>query len=143
MASASAAGSAGIQCCVRFFVARAIGAAKDARRKQLLALGVCVSVAVLCFFKYCNFFLPTLFGFTAVSFPLLLGISFYTFAVISYLVDVYYKATEPETNFLNWALFVSFFATITSGPICRAQKVLPQLREPCRFDAQRPATPSG
>ena len=120
-----------------FFVARAIGAAKDARRKQLLALGVCVSVVVLCFFKYCNFFLPTLFGFTAVSFPLPLGISFYTFAVISYLVDVYYKATEPETNFLNWALFVSFFATITSGPICRAQKVLPQLREPRRFDAQR------
>lgn len=123
-----------------YLMARRIGAAKGARKKRLMALAVVSVVAVLAVFKYYNALVPTLLGtagggLARLAFPL--GISFYTFATISYLVDVARGDMEPETDFVAYAAFVTFFGTITSGPICRAQKLLPQLRRPRRWDAQR------
>lgn len=122
-----------------FFCAKAIARSEGAKRKRLTAFAVAVSLAVLAFFKYCNFFLPTVFGETAVSIGLPLGISFYTFASISYLVDVSRGDTDAETSLVRFTAFLTFFGTITSGPICRARTLLPQMREDRRFDAKRAA----
>lgn len=119
-----------------FYMARAIERA--ARRRGLLlgaAAGVCV--LVLCVFKYANFVLPALIGLTSFSLMLPLGISFYTFAAISYLVDVARGDMPAERSLLRYAVFLTFFATITSGPICRAKNLLPLLAKPRALDVQR------
>ena len=66
-----------------------------------------------------------------------LGISFYSFAAISYLIDAARGDCEVETNFIDCVLYLNFFATITQGPICRAGDLLPQLKQEHRFDAAR------
>ena len=95
-------------------------------------------IVVLAFFKYANFVLPTLLGLTSLAkLGLPLGISFYTFASIGYLVDVGRGKAKAETNLVRWAVFVCFFGTITSGPICRAGKLLPQLAQEHHFEYRR------
>ena len=66
-----------------------------------------------------------------------LGISFYSFAAIAYLIDAARGDCEVEKNPLHCALFLNFFATVTQGPICRAGALMPQFREEHRFDAAR------
>ena len=98
-----------------------------------------VTFAPLIFFKYFNFLID---NFNAVLrgvgskqalpvFDLILplGISFYTFQAFGYLMDVYRGKTEPENNFLRYALFVSFFPTLVSGPIERSDHLLCQLKD--------------
>lgn len=63
-----------------------------------------------------------------------LGISFFMFQSLSYTVDVYRGHVEAEHNFLHYALFVSFFPQIVSGPIGRGKNMLPQYRQPRAFD---------
>lgn len=63
-----------------------------------------------------------------------LGISFFTFQSVGYIADVYEKKIQAERNFLNIALFVSFFPTISSGPIQRAGNLIPQLNKAHNFD---------
>ena len=63
-----------------------------------------------------------------------LGISFFTFQSISYIVDTYTKKNPTEHNFLNTALFISFFPVISSGPIQRAEKLIPQFKTLRHFD---------
>ncbi|MEG2393823.1 MAG: MBOAT family O-acyltransferase [Ruthenibacterium sp.] len=119
-------------------MARRIALAKGKRRKTLTGLALAACVAVLCVFKYYNAFVPAVLGladFAKLALPL--GISFYTFAAVSYLIDVYRGDMPAAQKLLPYAAFITFFGTITSGPICRAQKVLPQLSAPRRFDAQR------
>lgn len=120
-----------------FYIGRAIGRAEGRRRGHLTFAGIAVCVAVLAVFKYANYAVPGLPRLLGSALPLPLGLSFYTFAIISYLVDVSRGDMPAEDNLLHWAVFLSFFATITSGPICRAQKLLPQLRLEHRFSAQR------
>ena len=72
--------------------------------------------------------------------PFPLGVSFYTFAAISYLVDVGRGDMPAEESPLNLTAFLCFFGTITAGPICRARTLLPQLRQEHRFDAARTVT---
>ena len=84
------------------------------------------------FFKYTNFFFSSvvpLFGGEASSFDIFvpLGISFFTFQSLSYIVDVYRRQMRPTSNLLDLAFFVSFFPTLLSGPILRARTFLPQL----------------
>lgn len=121
-----------------FYLGRRIEAAKDTQKKKLVAVGVVVLIVVLAFFKYANFVLPTLLGLTSLAkLGLPLGISFYTFASIGYLVDVGRGKAKAETNLVRWAVFVCFFGTITSGPICRAGKLLPQLAQEHHFEYRR------
>ena len=95
-----------------------------------------LSIGILCFFKYCAY-VCTLFGAGEVSIMLPAGISFYTFQSVTYLMDCHRKVCKPERNFLKYALFVSFFPTILSGPIARAQHLLPQFDEEHDFDTLR------
>jgi alginate O-acetyltransferase complex protein AlgI len=63
-----------------------------------------------------------------------IGLSFYTLATLGYLIDVYRGAIVPERNLKTWALFVSFFPLVTSGPIERSSRILPQIRATSSFD---------
>lgn len=121
-----------------FFMGQLIAHTTDKKRRMATAGSILVCVFVLAVFKYYNFFVPTVLGFTSFAkLALPLGISFYTFASISYLVDVSRGDMPAATDFVAYMVFVSFFATITSGPICRAQKLLPQLAAPRNFDEKR------
>lgn len=115
-----------------------------ARRKRLaLGLLIAAAAAVLGLFKYADFALDTLaalahlagIGGGAPSLGLLLpvGLSFYIFQTIGYLVDVY-RGDQPSVRSLaRYALFIAFFPQLVSGPIARAPQLLPQLAEPGRI----------
>lgn len=117
------------------------GSQKPGGRKALLAGVIVLLVALLAFFKYLLGPLAgNLLAVGAISqsvfvkLVLPVGLSFYTFQVIGYLIDVYNNKVAPETNFIRYALFVSFFPQILSGPIGRAGELLPQYSEPHAFD---------
>ncbi|MEG1269834.1 MAG: MBOAT family O-acyltransferase [Ruthenibacterium sp.] len=123
-----------------FGMGKIIASSAEKKRRIATAGSILVCVLVLAVFKYYNFFVPSVLGFTSFAkLALPLGISFYTFASISYLVDVSRGDMPAADDFIAYAVFISFFATITSGPICRAQKLLPQLASPRRFDENRTA----
>ncbi len=108
------------------------------KRKLILATSIGIDVAILAYFKYYNFFVSNVvaslanLGFSA-SLPILniilpVGISFYTFHAISYVVDIFRGKVEPETSFVNVALYISFFPQLIASPIIRATFIMPQIR---------------
>ncbi len=110
-------------------------------RKRWLIAGIVVDLAVLAFYKYFNFFSITIHSITkANKEPLILhllvplGISFITFTLISYLVDIYRDKISVEKDFIRFAVYVAFFPKIAQGPIQRADRFLPQLDEKHSFD---------
>ncbi len=129
---------------VDFFLARAIGREeRPRRRKWLLAITVVLNLGFLGFFKYWEFAYENVALLSAwlrgvdpgnVDVALLLppvGISFFTFESMSYVVDVYRKDTEPHPSYFRYLLFVSFFPHLVAGPIVRPRDLLPQLaKEP-------------
>jgi len=133
---------------VDFFIGKKIHAAKDqSLKRHLLLVSVSFNLCILGFFKYFNFFvdsMATLLGAIGIDphLPVLriilpLGISFYTFRSISYTVDVYREKIIPENNFINYALFISFFTQLLAGPIERAKNLLPQISNPRRLSSQQ------
>ena len=122
-----------------------ISESENIRNKKLwLSLSITVNVAFLAFFKYYNFFAVSFaeaasdFGFHTdpwvLNIILPVGISFYTFHGISYVIDMYNNRIKPEKNFINYSLFVSFFPLLVAGPIERATHLLPQLQKKREFD---------
>lgn len=112
---------------------------KNSKRPNLLlVLGVLISLLPLLFFKYFTFVnesirdLLSLVGLrcrlVGLNWAIPIGISFYTFQALGYLWDVYYKRINAEKDFLTYALFVSFFPSILSGPINKASLIIPQIR---------------
>ncbi len=109
------------------------------RRKLGITLSVIMNLGVLFLFKYFNFFQQIItdivscfdIKYTLTNSELLLpvGISFYTFQVLSYSIDVYRKTIEPERNIGKFALFVSFFPQLVAGPIERAKDLIPQVNK--------------
>jgi len=103
--------------------------------KRFMLLGVSISLAILGFFKYFNFFVESfaqLFGIQnlgTLNIILPVGISFYTFQALSYLIDVYRGRLKACERFLNISLYISFFPQLVAGPIVRASDFLPQLDE--------------
>ena len=102
--------------------------------KAACAVGIIVPLAVLGFFKYFNFFLDSLaavmgrpVGTLRIILPV--GISFYTFQALSYVIDVRRGKLPVERDFVRLALYLSFFPQLVAGPIVRAADFLPQLRE--------------
>ena len=119
-----------------FFAGQRIDAAEGEAKKHRLVAYIVVFVAVLCVFKYFNATMK-LFGLDErFSLAQPVGISFYTLSVIGYLVDVYH-GDKPEKNFIIFALYISYFPAIISGPIARSEELLPQLRAEHRFDYDR------
>jgi len=103
---------------------------KTFSNKTLLAFGIVANLSMLAYFKYADFFIEninTLSGTTIQSLNLLLplAISFFTFQQIAYLVDSYRNETK-EYDFLNYALFVTFFPQLIAGPIVHHKEMMPQ-----------------
>jgi D-alanyl-lipoteichoic acid acyltransferase DltB (MBOAT superfamily) len=126
-----------------FFSALAI--AQSVNNKKLwMLVSVTINIALLCFFKYFNFFAGSfadflgLFGmqagYTTLKILLPIGISFYTFHGVSYVIDVYNNKIKPTSNIVDYSLFVSFFPLLVAGPIERATHLLPQIQTPRKFD---------
>ncbi|ELM3649374.1 MBOAT family O-acyltransferase [Flavobacterium psychrophilum] len=117
------------------------------KRKFWFWLSVIVNLGFLGVFKYYNFFATSfadlLNGFGFQVNPLLIkvilpvGISFYTFHGLSYVVDIYYKRIKAETNFIDYSLFVSYFPLLVAGPIERATHLLPQVKVKRTFNFQK------
>ena len=112
--------------------------------KVTMISAVVVNLLILGFFKYYGFLISTVNSITglplsAPELPLPLGISFFTFSVLSYVFDVYRGRAEVQKNFLDFSLYVTFFAKVTSGPIVQYKDMAPQLRErqmvPAKFGA--------
>ncbi len=138
--------------CTDFLIAQAIHANKvQWKRRALLALSVTIDLGILCYFKYAYFFadmVHSIFGFqmtvsnVAASagnavlgtnffdvdrIILPVGISFYTFQVISYTADVYKGLVRPVRNILDFGFYVTFFPQLVAGPIVKASDFIPQL----------------
>jgi D-alanyl-lipoteichoic acid acyltransferase DltB (MBOAT superfamily) len=126
---------------VDYFVGRYLGRATDpARRRLALVLSLVFNLGMLGFFKYFNFFATSLAAvleplgwrpdFVTLNVLLPIGISFYTFMTISYVIDVYRRDIEPTDRFVDFALFVAYFPHLVAGPILRASLLLPQIARP-------------
>ena len=126
---------------INYFVALKIYRTRRRRpRKLLLALGVVSSLVLLFYFKYSSFLLNTVYALlgvarTAPERHLPIGISFYTFQVLTYTVDVYRKKSKPQTNPLRTLLYISCFPQLIAGPIVQYADVAEAL-------AQRKTTPT-
>jgi len=114
-----------------------------AARKTLLAFALAFDLGLLGYFKYANFFLSSadnLFGMSWIAHVVLpVGISFFTFMAISYVVDTYRGILVPA-SLARFAVFQAFFPHLVAGPIVRASELLPQLerpRDPRRVDVSR------
>jgi D-alanyl-lipoteichoic acid acyltransferase DltB (MBOAT superfamily) len=111
--------------------------ATNQHKKIWFWLSICINLGLLGLFKYFNFISINLnellgnFGWTYQPMLLLIalpiGISFYTFHGLSYVIDIYHDKIKAEKNILNYSLFVCFFPLLVAGPIERAQHLIPQL----------------
>lgn len=101
---------------------------KFINKKTILYLSIIPIILLLIFFKYYNLFD------TSLSIAMPLGLSFYSFKAISYLVDVYRNKVERETNFIYLYNYLAFFATIIAGPINRYQPFKDNLKEKLKLD---------
>ena len=113
------------------------------RKKLWLVLSLAINLSILFFFKYYNFFASSisgLLGYFGAHTALLrldillpVGISFYTFQALGYTIDVYRGKVSCEKNFIDYALFVSFFPQLVAGPIERTENIIPQLKVAHKF----------
>ena len=132
-----------------FSAGRLVSVLSGSGRKSALAASIGVDLALLGFFKYYNFFAAnaaTALGHLGLpeDLPILqlvlpVGISFYIFHAISYVVDVYRAKVPPETSFVNVALYISFFPQLIAGPIVRAAFIMPQIRRRRPFSRSQQA----
>ncbi len=129
-------------------MAHAIEAAPSAAaRRRRLAIAVAVPLGLLAYFKYANFLLAQAWPLARLvgappATPILhvvlpLGISFYTFETIAYVVDVHRGRIAAERRVLDYALYLLFFPHLIAGPIVRPEQLLPQLRREHRLDPSR------
>lgn len=130
-----------------FLLGKTIHKSKGTKKSTILTnLGVVSSIGLLIYFKYFNFFIESFsmffnsiglksnIGTFNIIMPL--GISFFTFKLISYIVDIYREKIEPAQNFVQFATFISFFPTILSGPIDKPNVFLPQLESKRSFNLE-------
>jgi alginate O-acetyltransferase complex protein AlgI len=131
-----------------YFLSHKIAAAQQpGRRKLYLVVSLVSSLSLLALFKYLDFFLAIPADIAerfdiywerkSFGLPLPLGISFFVFQTISYMVDVYRRKIEPCTNLLDYLLYIAFFPRMVLGPIVRAKSFLPQLAETPRLSRER------
>ncbi len=112
-------------------------------RKFWLTLSIIINLSILWVCKYYDFFAQSFADFLdwfwwqvnpiILDIVLPLGISFYTFHGLSYIIDIYYRRISPERNFIHYALFVTYFPLLVAGPIERAAHLLPQITKPRSF----------
>lgn len=119
-----------------YYLGLKISESENPKRKKLWTnLGLIFSIGTLFYFKYFNFFIDSFADLFSIknkltlSIILPLGISFYTFRMISYLLDIKNNKLKAETDALAFFNFISFFPSMTSGPIDKAGLLLPQLKK--------------
>ncbi len=128
-----------------FYCGLAVDRAEDPlKRKAVVALSMALNLGFLGFFKYANFFAASLQALLArggihvpmgqLNILLPIGISFYTFQSMSYVIDVYRRDIKPTRNLVEFAAFVSFFPHLVAGPIMRPTTLLPQIEGRRRFN---------
>jgi len=133
---------------VDYTCGRLLAVIADARRRRLVMwLSIGFNLTLLGFFKYFNFFADNLAGllaaaglhadFVTLRVLLPIGISFYTFVTMSYVIDVYRREIEPTRNLLDFAVFVAYFPHLVAGPILRATALLPQIARPRRISHEQ------
>jgi len=128
---------------IDWFVAKAMAQSEVPRtRRALLLVSLGFNLGLLAYFKYAGFLtrsLAALLDAIGIAWTppihdvvLPIGISFYTFMTISYTIDVYRRRAAPARSFLDYALYVTFFPHLVSGPIVRATELVPQFEAPRR-----------
>jgi alginate O-acetyltransferase complex protein AlgI len=116
-----------------YFVKLLYNAKSESKRKLYLVLSLCLNVGLLFYFKYCNFFIENLnsllgdkqIAWTKVILPI--GISFYTFESLTYVIDVYRRIHKPLDNFLQYQLYIILFPKLIAGPIIRYHEISDQI----------------
>ncbi|MGL5888476.1 MAG: MBOAT family O-acyltransferase [Bacteroidia bacterium] len=123
-----------------FVLVRAMARQEGWKRKTVLSISLCMNLSLLGWFKYRLFFV-SLFGGTVTAqdetlllIALPLGISFYTFETITYLVDVYRREQEPLKRFGDYLLYIFMFPKLLAGPIIRYSEIAPQLKDRSQFE---------
>jgi len=117
----------------------------DAFKKKIwMRFSIFINIGLLCYFKYLNFFIDSFdkllnslnlqIDTTTLEIILPIGISFYTFHGVSYVMDIYYGRITADKNIIDYSLFVSFFPLLVAGPIERATHLLPQLKQKKYFN---------
>lgn len=111
---------------------------------HITTLGVVLGVCVLLYFKYLNFFAESFYqllngiglhvSWTTLNIVLPIGISFFTFKLISYIIEIHREHIQPSTDFVEFGVYIAFFPTILSGPIDRPNKFIPQLKAKRSFN---------
>ena len=121
-----------------YFVKLLHNAQTEQKRKLFLILSLCLNVGLLFYFKYCNFFIENInavlgaVGMTEISWTkviLPIGISFYTFESITYVVDVYRRLHKPLDNFWQYQLYIICFPKLIAGPIIRYHEISDQIAD--------------
>lgn len=122
-----------ISAIVNYFVGIGIGKAKsDKVQKAVLGAGLVFNIGMIAVIKYSGFIMTNLNSLFNSSLPVpniapLAGISFYTFQIISYIVDCYWGKVEPQKNFFNLLLYISLFPQLIAGPIVRYSTVAEEI----------------
>lgn len=119
----------------------------SSRRKRLVWLFALLGLLPLLVFKYYNFLNESIsdglssvglqFALPGLNWAIPVGISFFTFQAVGYILDVYHGRVKAEKNLLDYLLFVSFFPQVMSGPISKADELLPQIKNPHKFDYEQ------
>ncbi|CAH8285595.1 D-alanyl-lipoteichoic acid acyltransferase DltB (MBOAT superfamily) [Mariniflexile fucanivorans] len=125
-----------------YYLAKSIfKASKVAVKQKILWFGILINVGILGYYKYFNFFYENLINifssgttFTALDLLIPLGISFFTFQSLGYIIDVYYEEVEPYNDLMLFSTYMVFFPKLLSGPIERVQKFIPQIVSKRVFD---------
>jgi len=128
-----------------YFTGLKMADARDNKWKKFwFWLSVCINLGFLGVFKYYNFFISSFAEglthagihahYSTLKVILPVGISFYTFHGLSYVIDIYNDRIKPERNFINYSVFVCFFPLLVAGPIERATHLLPQITRKRKFD---------
>lgn len=117
------------------------------KRKHLVWLFTLLGLLPLLVFKYYNFLNDSLtevlaaiglkFALPGLNWAVPVGISFFTFQAVGYMLDVYHERVKAEKNLLDYVLFVSFFPQVTSGPISTAEELMPQIKAAHKFDYEQ------
>ena len=116
-------------------------------RRRLVWLFALLGLLPLLVFKYYNFLNDSLtaglatiglqFALPGLNWAVPVGISFFTFQAVGYMLDVYHGRVKAEKNLVDYVLFVSFFPQVTSGPISTAEELLPQIKATLKFDYEQ------
>lgn len=117
------------------------------KKNKLVWLFALLGLLPLLIFKYYNFLNESIgvglatvglqFSLPGLNLAVPVGISFFTFQAVGYMLDVYHGRTKAEKNLLNYMLFVSFFPQVMSGPISKAEELLPQIKKLHKFDYEQ------